>query len=211
VTMTGGVVVVDAFARRPVGMVHASVAIGELVLGSTDVEVQTIGPFEFRIPLFPPPFAAPVVLRLHAAPSGRGGGFDVFRDFRLNIPSAVGFWDASPTGPVDARGRVLIVIRGYAPLSARTVDVAIRDGRGHEVATGSIRLAVDADLPGSAGGWSLGLGSFEATLWLPPGWGDRLSLIATWRDAATGTQLHMETALAPIALRWRLSREDRRR
>jgi hypothetical protein len=197
VTMTGGVVVVDAVAHRALGMVQTSVSMGGLVLGSSDVDVQTAGPFEFRIPLFPPPFAAPVVLRMHAAPSARGGGFDVFRNVHLNIPCAVGFWDASPSGTIDARGRVPIVIRGYAPLSARTVDLAIRDGRGHEVATGSIRLAVDADLPGSAGGWILGLGSFKATLWLPPGWGDRLSLIATWRDAAAGTRLHLETEFAP--------------
>jgi hypothetical protein len=199
VTMTGGVVVIDAAARRALGMVHASVSIGGLVLGSSDVDVQTIGPFEFRIPLFPPPFDAPVVLRMQAAPSGGGHGFEVSRDFHLDIPSAVGFWDASPTGVVDAGGRVQMVIRGYGPRSARTVDIAIRDARGHDVANGSVRLAVDADLPGAVAGRILGLGSFDATLWLPPGPADGLSLIATWRDAATGARLHVETALTPVA------------
>src|SRR4051794_40038400 len=56
VTMTGGVVVINATTRRELGMIHASVAIGGLVLGSRDVDVETIGPFAYRIPLFPPPF-----------------------------------------------------------------------------------------------------------------------------------------------------------
>lgn len=86
VAMTGGVVMVDAIARRALGTVHASVSMGELVLGSTDIEAQNPGPFEFRIPVFPPPFAAPVVLQMHAAPSVLGGGFDGFRDFYLKIP-----------------------------------------------------------------------------------------------------------------------------
>jgi hypothetical protein len=199
VTMTGGVVVIYGAARRALGMIHASVSMGGLVLGSSDVDVQTIGPFAFRIPLFPPPFDAPVVLRMQAAPSSWGDGFEVSRDFHLDIPSAVGFWDASLTGMVDVGGRVQMVIRGYGPRSARTVDVAIRDARGHDVAKRSVRLALDADLPGAVGGRILGLGSFVAALWLPPGSADGLSLIATWRDAATGTRLHMETALTPVA------------
>jgi hypothetical protein len=198
VTMTGGAVVVDASARRALGMVHTSVSIGELVLGSRDTDVQAAGPFQVRIALFPPPFDAPVVLRMRGAPSSGRGGFDVSRDFHLAIPSAVGFWDASATGLVDAGGRIQVRIRGYGPLSARAVDIAIRDARSHAVAKASVRLAVDGDVPGAVAGRILGLGSFDATLWLPPGSAGKLSLVATWRDAGTGARLHMETTLAPV-------------
>jgi hypothetical protein len=197
VTMTGGVVVIDAAARRPLGRVHAAVSIGELVLGARDVDVETSGTFQFRILLFPPPFDAPVALRMQAAPSGGRAGFDMSRDFHLAIPSAVGFWDASATGLVDAAGRVQMRIRGYGPLSARTVDIAIRDARRQEIATDSVRLTVDGDLPGAVGGRILGLGSFDTTLWLPRGSSGHLTVLVRWRDAATGARLHMETALMP--------------
>jgi hypothetical protein len=192
--MTGGVVVVDAVARRALGLVHASVSIDERVLGAGDLNVPTSGPFEVRIPVFPPPFAARVALRMQVYPSGGDPGSELSRDFRLNIPSVVGFWDVSPTGVVDPHGRLQILIRGYGPVAARTVVIAVRDARGHDVATGSAGIAVHGDLPGAEGGRILGLGSFGATLWLPPA-ADALSLQATWRDAATGARLHMETAL----------------
>jgi hypothetical protein len=200
VTMTGGVVVVDADARRVLGSVHASVAFGELVLGSRDVNVQAVGQFEFRIPVFPPPFDAPVVLRMHAAPPDVSGGLDLSRDFLLNIPSVVGFWDTSSTGIVDAGGRAQILVRGYGPLSARTMDIAIRDPRGRVLSTRSVRLAVVADAPGSVAGHAFGLGSFEVGLALPAGAADPLLLYVTWRDPATGDRLHMETALPDMTV-----------
>jgi len=201
VIMTGGVVVVDAVARRALGLVHASISIDELLLGARDLEVPTIGPFQFTIPVFPPPFAAPVTLRMRVASSGGDAASELSRAFRLNIPSAVGFWDASPTGLVDPDGRLEVRVRGYGPVSARTVVVAIRDARGHDVATGSAAIAIHGDLQGAEGGGVLGLGSFGATLWLPPGSAGASSLQLTWRDAATGARLHMETALPEVTAR----------
>ena len=197
VTMTGGVVAVEADAREGIGNVHATVSMGELLLGASDVDVSARGPFAFRIPVFPPPFDAPVVLRLQTAPGDGRAGVDVSRAFRLAVPSAVGFWDASPTGSVDARGRIQLQVRGYGPRSARSLDLAIRDARGREIATTSVRIVVDDRIPGASAGRILGLGSFASTLWLPAGADDHLSLRATWRDAATGARLHMDTALAP--------------
>jgi hypothetical protein len=197
VVMTGGVVTVDAAADRVLGTVRASVSMGELVLGERVIDVQAVGPFKVRIPVFPPPFDAPVTLRLQASTPGSGAGFDVARGFRLAIPSAVGFWQATPTGTVDAKGRVQLQIRGYAPLSARSIDIAIRDPRGHDVAAASVRIAFDADLPGAAAGRILGLGTFDATVWLPRASVGQHSLCGTWRDAATGARLHVDTALEP--------------
>lgn len=195
VTITGAVLAVDATARRPLGSLHASVTMGELVLGSSDVEVRVAGPVQFRIPLFPPPFKAAVVLRMQAAAIDGGSDVDVSRDFDLAIPSVVGFWDATPTGKVDGDGRRRLLVRGYGPLSARTVDLSVRDARGQDLATASGRLAVDGNRPGAVAGRILGLGSFEVELWLPAGSEAPASLLGTWRDAATGARLHMETSL----------------
>ncbi len=201
VILTGGVVAVNAVARRPLGTVHASVSIGTLVLGSSEVEVMRAGPFGLEVRVFPPPFNAPVVLRLHADSPGAGGTVDTARSFQLDIPSAVGLWAMSPSGRVDARGRVQIVVRGYGPLSARMLHVAVRDRHGRRVSRARARLGVNVGAPGAAAGWILGLGRFTATLWLPPGPAKDLVLVATWRDAATGARLHTETRLPADATR----------
>jgi hypothetical protein len=198
IAVTGGVVVVDAIARRGLGVVHASVSIGGAVLGCRDVSVDAAGPIEVRIPVFPPAFDAPVMLRLASKGIGDRSGFAIARDLRLDIPSVVGFWDAAPTATVVQTGRVEMLIRGYGPRSARTVDIAIRDAGGTELAIDSVPIADDKGCPGSMGGGIFGLGSFVARLGLPAGTTGPWTLGARWRDAGTGLELHFETSLAPI-------------
>jgi hypothetical protein len=150
--------------------------------------------------VFSPPFATPVVLRLQAAPPGDANAVDVFRQFRLDIPSAVGFWDASPTGGVNETGRIQVRIRGYGPMSARTMELAIKDSGGRDIATATARIVFNGNLPGAAAGQILGLGSFDTTVWLPSNPIGPLSIWATWRDATSGARLRMDTALPTSAV-----------
>ena len=198
IEVTGGVVVVDAIATRPLGALHASVSIGGAVLGCRDLTVLTAGPLEVRIPVFPPAFDAPVVLSVASAPFEGRPGSALARDLRLDIPSVVGFWDAAPTGTVVQTGRVQMLIHGYGPRSARTIDISIQDVLGEVVAVTSVPITDDHDCPGSIGGRIFGLGSFVARLWLTAGTTGPRTLSARWRDAATGQQLHFETSLGPV-------------
>jgi hypothetical protein len=195
---TGGVVVVEAIARRPLGALHASISIGGAVLGCRDVSVERAGPLEVRIPVFPPAFDAPVVLGMTFAPFAGRPGFALARDLRLDIPSVVGFWDAAPTATVVQTGRVQMLIHGYGPRSARTIDVAVRDAMGEVEAITSVPITDDHDCPRSIGGRIFGLGSFVARLWLPAGTTGPRTLSARWHDAVTGQELQFETSLGPI-------------
>jgi hypothetical protein len=198
IEVTGGVVLVDAIARRPLGAVRASVSIGGAVLGCRNVSVERAGPLEVRIPVFPPGFDAPVVLSMTFAPFAGRPGFALARDLRLDIPSVAGFWDAAPTATVVQTGRVQMLIHGYGPRSARTVDIAIQDALGAVVANTSVPITDDLDCPGSTGGRIFGLGSFVARLWLPAGTTGSRTLSGRWRDDATGQELHFETSLGSI-------------
>lgn len=196
--VTGAVVVVDAIAHRPLGVVHASVSIGDAVLGCRDVDVETADRLEVRIPVFPPAFDAPVVLHIGSGPFAGQLGFTMARDLRLDIPSVVGFWDAMPTGAADRAGRIELSVRGYGPRAAHSIEIAIQDSRRVVVVTTSVPLADDDDCPDSIGGRILGLGSFLARLRIPAGSPDPWTLVARWRDPATGVKLHFETSLGPI-------------
>jgi len=196
--VTGAVVVVDATAHRPLGVVHAAVSIGDAVLGCRDVEVEKADRLEVRIPVFPPAFDAPVVLRMGSRPFAGQPGFTMARDLRLDIPSVVGFWDAMPTGAIDRAGRMELSVRGYGPRAAHSIDIAIQDSRGVVVASTSVPLTDDDDCPDSIGGRIFGLGSFLARLRMPAGSPDPWTLVARWRDPATGVKLHFETSLGPI-------------
>ena len=198
IAVTGAVVVVDATARRALGTIHASVSIGEAVLGCRDVTVDVAGPIQVRIPVFPPAFDAPVVLHLDSEPIGSRSGLAISRDLRLDIPSVVGFWDVTPTGSVDRTGRVQMSIRGYAPRASRTAKIAVQDARGHVAAIATVPISDEGGCPGSIGGRIFGLGSFVARLWLPAGSTGPWTLGVRWRDATTGHQLHFETALSPV-------------
>jgi len=198
VAVTGGVVVVEAVAGRPLGTVHVSVAIGEAVLGWRDVDVRRAGPLELRIPVFAPAFDAPVVLRLAAAAMGGEPGVVVSRDLRLDVPSAVGFWDAVPTGIVDDAGRAELLIQGYGPRASRTIEIAMRDARGVVRARSAVPISYDSTVPGAPGGRVLGLGSFTARLWVAADDAGPWTLRAEWPDASTGTHLHLETSLPPM-------------
>ena len=197
ITVTGGVVVVDATARRALGTIHASVSIGDAVLGCRDVSVDAAGPIEVRIPVFPPAFDAPVVLHLDSEPIGGRSGLAFSRNLRLDIPSVVGIWDAPPTLSVDRTDRVLMSIHGYAPRASRTVKIAVQNVLGDVAAIATVPISDDGGCPGSIGGRIFGLGSFVVRLWLPAGSTGRWTLGARWRDAATGHELHFETALSP--------------
>ncbi len=198
IAVTGGVVVVDATARRALGTVHASVSIGDAVLGCHDVSVDLAGPFEVRIPVFPPAFDAPVVLRLDSEPLGGRSGFAVSRQLRLDVPSVVGFWDAAPTA-ADRQDR-----------PSRVVDPRIRatvraDGRHRRSRTGgawwsrSRRSRSSTRMPAparSVGGSS----ALEASL---PDYGCRPvrqvpgSSGRSWRDAATGVSVACRDVTGP--------------
>ncbi len=178
------VVDVHGVASRPLGTLHVAVLVGHVVLGATDVEVAKSGPVDAAIPVFAPPVG--VEVELVASVDGLNGrGFDaVRRSLWLDVGGPLGLW---PARVLRSRGHPVVVVSGQAPLAFGRVTALVATRAGATLGTARADVRVDPKRSGSAGGYALGLGSFEATVALP----DTVktgSFVVTvdWRDVVSG-------------------------
>jgi hypothetical protein len=85
----------------------------------------------------------------------------VHRSLLLHPGGPVGLW---PSHITRSNARTTLVASGYAPVSVGRVQIRVVTQEGQTLAIAAADVTLDDGQPGWAGGYVLGLGSFDARL-----------------------------------------------
>ncbi len=192
-TIEGAVVQVRGTADEDLGRVQLGIVVGDAVLGWTVVRVDRAGPVEASIPIFAPPVSVEVELLVVAlAPyaatadtvAEMAAAATERRSLRLRPGGPIGIWPAKVVGSGAATE---VVVAGCAPIGVGRVQIRLVGRAGGLLAASAASVARDDTRPGSAGGYSLGVGSFVARLAAgrPLGEGP-VRVEVDWRDEIGG-------------------------
>ncbi len=192
-TNEGAVVTVQGVATDVVGSVQLGIVVGAAVLGWTIVEVDRAGPVEASIPVFAPPVSVEVELLVvplepqsvaaHTAAAMEASAAER-RAFRLRPGGPVGLWSATALG---SGAKTIVVVSGCAPIGVRRVQVRLVGHDGRLLATSVAVVTREDARPGAAGGYALGIGSFQARLAAGAAIADAsVRVEVDWRDEIGG-------------------------
>ncbi len=107
------------------------------------------------------------------------------RSVTLRPSGPVALW---PVAVARTNGRTVVTVSGSAPLGIGSVTARVTTRAGDLVAAAIADVGASDQAGGSAGGASLGIGSFAARIVLPdPVPAGILSIEVAWRDARSGS------------------------
>jgi hypothetical protein len=206
-TMEGAVIRVQGVARGTIGTVQLGVTVGDALLGWATVDAEAGGPVAVVMPVFAPPVKVEVTLRAAVVSTTAGVPHTASdleptassrRTFWLRPRGPIGLWPAAITG---SGAGTIVVVSGCAPVSVGRLEVRLLDRDGQLLAKSLTRVRRDDRLPGAAGGYALGLGTFQVRMTPSQAVGDEpLRVDVDWWDSVSGEWGTSTATIVPAVL-----------